>query len=362
MKRKLLQHRHLHDAAVTSAMLIVATGFSSLFFLLSDNVTNVSTVYMLAVFLTAKYTEGYLWGIVASVIAMISVNFVFTYPFMELNFTLGGYPITFLGMTIISCITSTLTTSLKKQNQALRDREKLLMEAEKEKMRANLLRAISHDLRTPLTSIIGSSATCLENQSTLSEQEKTELLKTIYEDSNWLLNMVENLLTVTRIRSDSTQVNKSPEVLEEVLSEAVSKFRKRLPQAELTVSVPDDFIMIPMDATLIEQVIINLLENAVYHSGSVKPIQLSVTTEGNSAVFSVTDYGVGIREELLQTVFDGCSPTLNATGDGHKGMGIGLSICKTIIKAHGGDITAENHQDGARFIFTLPMEEIVHES
>ncbi len=151
----------------------------------------------------------------------------------------------------------------------------------KETMRANLLRAMSHDLRTPLTTIIGSSATYLEQENEMSPEEKRKLIHNIEEDAQWLLNMVENLLSVTRIQDDQgiSSVNKTDESLEEVISEAVQRFHKRFPDISVKVSVPDAFIMVPMDAMLIEQVINNLLENAHFHSGSEKPIELKVRTE-----------------------------------------------------------------------------------
>lgn len=174
----------------------------------------------------------------------------------------------------------------------MNEREKLLMEAEKETMRANLLRAVSHDLRTPLTSIIGMADTILTDRERLTESEKSYMVKNISEDANWLLNMVENLLSVTRIRVGDTRVTTNPEPLEEVVSEAVRKLRKRLPQAKVHVRVPDEFLMVPMDAILIEQVIINLLENAVYHSESEDPIDFYVEKQGKRPFFiSVTMAG-----------------------------------------------------------------------
>lgn len=243
----------IRNIVVTSVFLLAATTCSALFLFIGGNRTNVGIVFMLAVMLTARYTDGYVPGIVASVFGVICVNYVFTYPFMELDFTLDGYPVTFIAMLLISGITSTTTTHLKEQNH-------ILMEAEKETMRANLLRAVSHDLRTPLTGIIGASSAYLENRDHMTEDEKTVMVSNINEDANWLLNMVENLLSVTRIRDTETQVTKSSEPLEEVASEAVQRFHKRLPDATVHVTVPDEFIMVPMDATLIEQVIINLLE------------------------------------------------------------------------------------------------------
>ena len=344
----------IRNIVVTSVFLLGATICSILFLYIGGNRTNVGIVFMLAVMLTARYTDGYVPGIVASVIGVICVNYVFTYPFMELDFTLDGYPVTFIAMLLISGITSTTTTHLKAQNR-------ILKEAEKEKMRANLLRAVSHDLRTPLTGIIGASSGYLENSSHMTEEEKTLMVSNIHEDANWLLNMVENLLSVTRIRDTGAHVTKSSEPLEEVASEAVQRFHKRIPNAVVHVTVPDEFIMVPMDATLIEQVIINLLENAVYHSYSEEPIDLIITVHDGFAWFDVIDRGYGILPERLDTLFDGYAPTPNNSGDSHKGMGIGLSICKTIITAHGGSITACNEAQGARFTFTLPLGEDTHE-
>lgn len=340
----------------TATILILATIISLFFYLLTKNTTNVAIIYILAVVLTARYTEGYLPGAISAVIGVIGINYFFTYPFFKLNFTLSGYPITFFGMLTISLMISTTTTHIKQQAYIISIREKMLVEAEKEKMRANLLRAISHDLRTPLTSIIGASATYLENQTFLKETEKNQLVKDIHEDSNWLLYMVENLLSVTRIHEDNAGVTKFPEPIEEVVSEAILRLKKRLPDAVIQAKVPNEFLMIPMDATLIEQVIINLLENAVIHAKSSLPIACTVEKEGNWVRFDIIDYGIGIKEEQLPTIFDGTSYKTNQSSDSAKGMGIGLSICKTIIHAHGGRITASNHQNGAKFTFFLPLE------
>ncbi len=194
------------DALITLLLLILATALSFLYFDISQNSANVALLYILALVLIARITDGYLWGIFASLIGVVCVNFLFTYPYLALNFTLAGYPVTFIGMLAISLITSAATTHMKQQMQMLAERERLLVEAEKEKMRANLLRAISHDLRTPLTSIIGAGNSYLETGDFLDESQKKELVKQICEDSNWLLNMVENLLSVTRIQGGEANV------------------------------------------------------------------------------------------------------------------------------------------------------------
>ena len=356
--KKLVQQLKHHYLLITILFLALATTISFLFYkIIPNDSTNIAITYILALVLIARYSEGYRYGVVASVISIICVNYFFTYPHFRLNFTLTGYPITFLTMLTITLITSTLTTHMKQQAEILAKREKQLMEADKEKMRANLLRAVSHDLRTPLTSIIGSISSLIENQEVLSDAEKQDIATHIYDDSNWLLNMVENLLSVTRIQNDTTKVKKSQEVVEEVISEAVTRLKKRLPEANIEVSVPNEFLMIPMDAMLIEQVIINLLENATIHSQSVLPVQLKLTTDATSVAFHIIDFGIGIDETKLDHIFDGVPTNEANTADSQKGMGIGLSICKTIILAHDGTITAANHANGAEFTFTLPREE-----
>lgn len=351
----------LHNIKITLFFLIVATLLSSAFFLLSHNAANVAIIYVLATVFVARSTSGYIPGIVTAFLSVVFINFVFTYPYMELNFTLDGYPVTFLGMMIIASLTSTLTTHLKEQTRILKEREHMLMEAEKEKMRANLLRAISHDLRTPLTGIIGAATSYLEQDSQLTEQDKSLLVKSISEDAQWLLHMVENLLSVTRINNQTACVKTSLEPLEEVVSSALQRFHKRHPESKIQAHIPDELIMIPMDATLIEQVLINLLENAIYHGSSDIPVSLTVTVSKHQAQFSIRDYGVGIDASNLDSLFDGYTPTQNHSSDSHKGMGIGLSICKTIINAHHGQIYAKNYSDGAEFTFTLPIGEYIYE-
>jgi two-component system, OmpR family, sensor histidine kinase KdpD len=244
------------------------------------------------------------------------------------------------------------------ERQYLSDNQQLiLLESEKEMMKANLLRAVSHDLRTPLTGMIGASETILKNKDYLCQDEQLKLVQYIYEDSNWLLHMVENLLSVTRINDGNSSVNKSPEPLEEVVTEGVMQIRKRYPKATIKIKIPEEFIMIHMDATLIEQVIINLLENAIKHSETQDPVELIVVKEEDDIVFHIMDNGIGIDLNKSESIFDGYSQTGNQSSDTTKGLGIGLSICKTIVNAHGGTIGARNQATGgAVFSFTLPLE------
>ena len=350
--------RIFSDIAFTALLLAAATGLSFCFFHFGNkNPANITVIYILALILIALKTNGYLYGIATALFCVVAVNYFFSYPYFRINFSLDGYPLNFIGMLAISLITSATTTTLKRQRLAIAEREKELAEADREKLRANLLRAVSHDLRTPLTSIIGSSSSYLENYRCLTDADRLELVSNIKEDSEWLLNMVENLLTVTRINdSADNKVKKSSEVVEEVVSEAIQRLQKRLPDIRIRVSMPNDFLMLPMDPTLIEQVLINLIENAVIHSGSTEPVDLTICEAEDIVSFTVRDYGKGIDRALLPHIFEGQQLSSESEADGRRGMGIGLSICRTIIQAHGGTIRAENLETGAEFTFTLPKE------
>ena len=225
-------------------------------------------------------------------------------------------------------------------------------------MRGNLLRAISHDLRTPLTSIYGSSSTLISKYDALQKEQQLKLLGEIQEDSEWLIRMVENLLSVTRIDDAKVAVVKTPTVLDELIDSVLMKFSKKHPSQKVITRIPDDFVDIPMDSILIEQVLLNLLENAVFHAKGMTELILSVSLVGDKAVFEVADNGCGIPDDALQKIFTGSYEKSVAPVDGTRSnMGIGLSVCAAIIKAHGSEITAENRiGGGAVFRFSLERE------
>ena len=243
-----------------------------------------------------------------------------------------------------------MTTKIKEQ-------ERLRIESEKEKMRANLLRSVSHDIRTPLTSIMGATSAVLETPD-LSPEEQRAFLEDAREEAQWLIRLVENLLSITRMGDDNAQLTKQEEAAEEILGETARKFRKRFPAIQITVSVPDELLLVPRDAILIEQVLSNLLENAATHGETTTKIQLSVRQEGKDAVFSVRDNGRGIPAKDLPRLFDGTlGRSETPSGDGKRNMGLGLSVCMAIVRAHGGSMQAQNTSDGAEFSFRLPLSE-----
>ncbi len=313
-------------------------------------------IFVLVVFLISLVTQGYIWGVLASLLSVLAVDFAFTFPYFKFTLFVPENLFSTIVMLIVAIVTSTLTTQIKRQ-------EHIKAETEKEKVRANLLRAISHDLRTPLTSIYGSCSALIENYDAFSRDKKLKLLREMSDDSEWLIRMVENLLSVTRLDGKKVVVAKVPIVLEELIDTVLIKFKKRFPHQAVTISLPEQFISIPMDALLIEQVLINLLENAVRHGKGMTELSLRVFTSGRQAIFEVADNGCGIPKQQLETIFTGYQTRSTVSADSNKGnMGIGLMVCATIIKAHGGSIQAANRTGGgALFRFYLEMEESENE-
>lgn len=343
---------YLKNILVTAGILLISFVISLLLQHVFKVHEHITAVFIFAVFLISLLTNGYVYGIVAAFISMIAVNYAFTFPFFSINFMIPVNMISAIIMIVIAILTSTLTTQIKRH-------EAMKAEGEKERMRANLLRAVSHDLRTPLTTIYGSAATLLENGDTLEEEQQIKILQGIKEDSEWLVRMVENLLSITRIDSGNVKIIKTPIVLEELIDSVIVKFRKRYPDFDITLDLPEDIVVIPMDAMLIEQVIVNILENAIQHAEGMTELILRVFVLGKQAIFEIKDNGCGISKEKLPYIFSGYYENKEEPSDGQKrNTGIGLSVCKTIIKAHGGDISAENIKGGgAVFRFILDTEE-----
>jgi len=496
------------DTLKTLGCLTAATLICKALQVLDIGDQNIIMVYILSVLVVSRMTMGYAYGVIASILSVLTFNFFFTVPYYTFNAIQPGYPVTFLVMLLVALITSALTFRVKAQAQLAVERERrtevlyeinkkllatrgleniveltnenmieifersavfytkdpgnhsngsvmlqspedkeasfllaederavahwvfvnqknagagtdtlmgagafympvisqgkvlgviglscakgelgqhsrlflqmilsqvamalerqrltdeqrqILIESETEKMRSNLLRSISHDLRTPLMCISGAVSAILESGDSLDKATHDKFLTNIRDDSMWLIRMVENILSVTRISEGAANVSKVPEAAEEIVAESVSRIRKRFPGSKITVKVPNEFLMVPMDGTLIEQVMINLLENAIKHSKEDSAIEVTVYKSGNEAVFEVIDHGEGIAEQDLPNLFESDAPNRTKSSDSSRGMGIGLSICMSIIKAHKGKLEAANKTDGgAIFRFALPLKE-----
>lgn len=237
--------------------------------------------------------------------------------------------------------------------ERVRDRENM----ERERERANLLRAISHDLRTPLSGIMGTSEMLMDM--TEKEDRRQELLLGIYQDADWLKSLVENILSLTRLQDGKILIHKEMEAIEEVIGCAVAHVERSFPERVIQVETPEDFRLVPMDAKLMEQVITNLLDNAVKHTKPEEAITVSASYTEDALCVSVKDEGEGIAEEDIPNLFQIFYTSQNRSADVKRGIGLGLTICETVINAHGGTIIGRNRTNGkgAEFLFTLPLTE-----
>ena len=331
---------------IIATAILLSMALSSLH---DDNNPFATPLFILAVALIARLTDGYRYGIAASLAGTFCVNYMFTYPFWQFDVTLTGYPLTFMTLLVVSIIISALTTQIKRQEQ-------LRFEADREKMHANLLRAIAHDIRTPLSSILGASSAL--KQQTLAQEDREALLDGINRDAQWLVRVTENLLSVTRFSGD-VALKKTDEVLEEIVGSAILKYRRTPEALPVHVDRPNRLLIVPMDAMLIEQVLLNLFDNVSAHAEGATGIWLIIACAEDRIALTVEDDGAGIPAHLLSTVFDGgIHQTSRGRSDDRRSMGIGLSVCRSIVRAHGGDMAAgQSARGGAAVSFYLPYTE-----
>jgi two-component system sensor histidine kinase KdpD len=456
----------IRQTAITFGLIIFATFILMLLQNAGFSVVNFIVLYLLSVLVTSRYTKGYAYGILASVISALSFNFFFLEPVYTFKVSESTYLFTFIVMLIASIFSTTLAGKLvqskelagKRENQShilnniistlaktseipeaaaaaqtclsdlfrcdaaciitmedsrdhcmdqhesemteqysipitihdqiigfvrmpkefenadketrmlldsvlmqiniamerillIREKEAAKSEIERERFKSNLLRAISHDLRTPLARISGAAEMLSEN---IEDESIGSLADSIYEDSTWLTRLVENILSLTRIQEGKIAVNIRQEAIEEIIAETIERVNKYYPGRKVFVSVPDEVLFVPMDGKLIEQVLINLLSNAAVHTEPNDEIRLSVWQEEDGKVwFKVADTGIGIAQEDLPKVFDMFFVGMSRTS-GKRGMGLGLAICRAIVELHGGEIFAENNPSGgAIFRFYL---------
>ncbi len=338
---------------------------------------NSALVFVLAVVMISLLTEGYVYGIASSIIGGFCINYFFMVPYAAFSLSYTGYPVAMISMIAISCVVCALTTRVKNQRAEAIRREKrtkslyelnerlnaektaIQLESARETIRGNILRAVSHDLRTPLTSISG-AASVLLNSPEVSPQN-VAMLRDIKNDADSLIIMVENLLSITRIQDGNIPLKKHEEMLEEVAGDAILTTRRRFPECHVELDMSEDILFFPMEPMLVKQVMVNLLENAIRHSGDTQHITLHLFRQDDWAVVEVRDRGKGLSPDICQAVQAGKQLEKKLSGDKSRGMGIGLSVCQSIIKAHGGFFAAGNNPEGgAVFRFGLPMEETNH--
>ena len=242
---------------------------------------------------------------------------------------------------------------------ALREREQSMLVAKNEQLRANLLRSISHDLRTPLTSISGNAGILLANADDMDREQRGLLYQDIYDDSLWLINLVENLLSVTRIEDGTMKLRLSAELLDDVVSEALRHINRKSVEHKIIVRQEEEFILVRADAQLVIQVMINIINNAVKYTPPGSEIVITTKKQDGMAVVEIGDNGPGIPDGEKTNIFDMFYTLNKGAVDSRRSLGLGLALCKSIISAHGGEILVlDNQPAGSIFRFTLPIEEV----
>ena len=245
----------------------------------------------------------------------------------------------------------------------LKEKELNEILAKNEQVRANLLRAISHDLRTPLTSIMGNSDNLLFNNKILDEDIKIQMYSEIYEDSLWLINLVENILSITKLENGKIKLNYTTELVDDIIDEALKHINKNKIKHSIIVKRFNDLLLVNVDVKLVIQVFINLIDNAIKYTPEGSTIIISVTKNESKAIINVIDNGPGIKDKDKDRIFEMFYIGDNIIVDGRKSLGLGLSLCKSIINAHGCEIkVSDNNPTGTIFTFDLPIKEVtIHE-
>ena len=254
--------------------------------------------------------------------------------------------------------------ALALENQKnLEEKEAAAVLAKNEQLRANLLRSISHDLRTPLTSISGNASNLLSNGNLFDTKTKEQMYTDIYDDAMWLINLVENLLSVSRLEEGRMNLHVTTELIDEVVAEALRHINRKSVEYQLQVQNSDEYLLAQIDAKLIVQVLINIVDNAIKYTPPGSEIAISWKRNGAFIEISVADNGPGISDEAKPHVFDMFYSASNRIADSRRSMGLGLALCKSIVNAHGGEITVTDRlPHGSIFTFSVPAGEVeLHE-
>lgn len=279
-----------------------------------------------------------------------------------IGIVIGERPLDSFENSILLSILGECALALENEKNA-REKAEAALVAQKEQLRANLLRSISHDLRTPLTSISGNASNLLSNGDKFDQETKKQLYLDIYDDSMWLINLVENLLSVTRIEEGRLNIRLQAEILDEVIAEALQHISRKKTEHTISFQTSEEFVLVKADARLLVQVIINIVDNAIKYTQKGSKIVITTQKEEDKAIVRIADNGPGIPDDKKELVFDMFYSGTKSIADSRRSLGLGLSLCRSIITAHGGELTlSDNIPHGAVFTFSLPVEEVdLHE-
>lgn len=269
----------------------------------------------------------------------------------------GFLPLTNAQREFINAIVPQIAVVLERE-RLFEKQQETQMDVQRERLRADILRSISHDLRTPLTGIMGLASTVLDNFELLNDEVKKNFLHNIYDDADWLNELVENILNMTRFEEGKVKLNIAQEAADEIIAEAIGYFKNRAFRYKILANIPDKIILLHVDGVLIRQVLVNLLSNAVNYSPEGSEITVSVWPEEDRIIFDVSDNGPGISQNDLPHIFERFYSRHDKTRETRPGIGLGLSLCKSIVEAHDGEISVRNNEPhGVIVSFYIPLKE-----
>lgn len=313
-------------------------------------------IFVLGVLLTAIATEGRAYSMAASLVALLTFNYFIVEPRYSLRAWGPSYPETFVVMFAVALIASHLVAQQREGARALM---RASLVAQHEQLRADLLRSVSHDLRTPLTAISGKADLLATEGELLDAETRRKTASDIHDEAEWLTEVVENILSMTRLEDGAVTLNMQPEAVEDVVAAALEHVLRDTGHHVVRVEAPDELVIAQMDARVVSRVIMNLVNNALAYTPAGCHITISWERDGQWARITVADDGPGIPENERERVFEPFYTSATGSSDGHRGIGLGLPLSKAIVEAHGGTIdvlSVEPH--GAAFTFTLPIEEV----
>lgn len=336
-----------HDWLLSIGSVAACTVLASL---ISSYVTPVdlAMIYLLGIVVTASFS-GKGPSLLATLLSVAAFDFFFVPPYYTFAVHDARYVVTFAVMFVVAVVISRLTLRLREQADAA---HQAVLRAETEALRNTMLSSVSHDLRTPLAAITGAATTLLQQDKTLDQHNKRELTQTIAEEAEHLNRIIRNVLDMTRLESRAISIKKEWQSLEEIVGVVLNRISEKLRGRHVAVRLPQDLPLIPFDPLLIEQVLMNLFDNALKYSPSGTPIEISASVNGAEVAIDVADRGPGLLPGSEEHIFE----KFVHGSDHGGGIGLGLAICRAIVTAHGGRIWAENSiGGGAVFHFTIPL-------
>ena len=334
-------------------VLAICTGAGYLFYLLNFAESNIVTIYILGVLIISARTMKTGYSIFSAIAGILLFNCLYAEPPFTLLYYDPRHTVTMIMLMVAALIVGYFSQQFQRR---MEERAKLALEAESERLRINLLRSIGHDLRTPLTSISGDVQILLDKGDVLKNESRDQLYQEIYDNSEWLISVVENLLYVTRFDNGSMAIEKQPELLSDLLAESLKHINKKKDEHTFLFDIQNDLLFVNVDGHMIMQVIINILNNAIKHTQADSTIWITLKEQNGKAVLEIADNGPGVKDKG-DRVFDLFYSKSNMYPEEKLGFGLGLTLSKAIIEAHDGSIYYKNNvPQGAIFGFALPIE------